>query len=80
MPLVDYLCSHTMLVIVEFDGGAAVFKLEYWTIRNNLRVLHSHPSFTNRLAVSSGYGRVFVVAIVLRVDDSYTHRHLYVIN
>ncbi|KAM0046559.1 hypothetical protein Hdeb2414_s0009g00317821 [Helianthus debilis subsp. tardiflorus] len=64
----------------ESDGGAVVFKLEYWTIRNNLHFLHSHPGFKNRLAVSSGYGRVFVVAIVLRVDDSYTHRNLYVIN
>ncbi|KAG8382002.1 hypothetical protein BUALT_Bualt05G0031200 [Buddleja alternifolia] len=55
------------------EGGSAVFRLDY---KGKLACLAQSPQLHKQMAVSGGFGRVFVMAPVFRAEDSFTHRHL----
>ncbi|KAL6888647.1 hypothetical protein ACP4OV_009673 [Aristida adscensionis] len=55
------------------EGGAAVFKLDYY---GQPACLAQSPQLHKQMAVCGGFQRVFEVGPVFRAEDSNTHRHL----
>ncbi|KAF4552341.1 tRNA synthetases class II (D, K and N)-like protein 3 [Elsinoe fawcettii] len=55
------------------EGGASVFKLQYF---GRPAALAQSPQLPKQMAISADFGRVFEVGAVFRAENSNTHRHL----
>ncbi|PNS18569.1 Aspartate--tRNA ligase, cytoplasmic [Sphaceloma murrayae] len=55
------------------EGGASVFKLEYF---GRPAALAQSPQLPKQMAISADFGRVFEIGAVFRAENSNTHRHL----
>eukprot|EP00698_Gefionella_okellyi_P018877 TRINITY_DN5712_c0_g1_i1.p1 TRINITY_DN5712_c0_g1~~TRINITY_DN5712_c0_g1_i1.p1 ORF type:complete len:583 (+),score=130.10 TRINITY_DN5712_c0_g1_i1:60-1808(+) len=70
----DFIEIHTpKLIGAASEGGAAVFKLEYF---GRPAFLAQSPQFYKQTAVCADLERVFEVGSVFRSENSNTHRHL----
>ncbi|GKA72546.1 aspartate--tRNA ligase 2, cytoplasmic-like protein [Tanacetum coccineum] len=55
------------------EGGADVFKFEY---KRQSPCLAQSPQLHKQMAICGDFKRAFMVGVVFRAEDSYTHRHL----
>ncbi|KAF2226606.1 hypothetical protein BDZ85DRAFT_256448 [Elsinoe ampelina] len=55
------------------EGGASVFKLQYF---GRPAALAQSPQLPKQMAISADFGRVFEIGAVFRAENSNTHRHL----
>jgi len=55
------------------EGGAAVFRLQYFNLP---ACLAQSPQFYKQMAICADMGRVFEIGPVFRAENSFTHRHL----
>ncbi|GJN34866.1 hypothetical protein PR202_gb23567 [Eleusine coracana subsp. coracana] len=63
----------TKLTAGSSEGGAAVFKLQYY---GQPACLAQSPQLYKQMSINGGFGRVFEVGPVYRAENSNTHRHL----
>jgi len=70
----DFVEIHTpKLISAASEGGACVFKLEYF---GKDAFLAQSPQLYKQMGICSDLFRVFEVGPVFRAEDSNTHRHL----
>ncbi|KAG8626823.1 hypothetical protein KVT40_005768 [Elsinoe batatas] len=55
------------------EGGASVFKLQYF---GRPAALAQSPQLPKQMTISADFGRVFEIGAVFRAENSNTHRHL----